>query len=220
MEDVDPGDVSVSLRPLRLMSWDAVRIPSLRNFLFALACGLLLAGVGAWVILGQSVQYYSQATLLIDNPLAIATAHDDTPIIKLNALRLKYSSLANTPAILVPAAQASGLPAAEIDRAATFPASAALVLIVAAKTASPTVSQRVADAVANQVVLYVQREHDQFNVPQQDRFVFTVVGHAYKGTKVGPSRSKAATAAVGAGLGGIAIAYLLLQLITGPRRLR
>jgi hypothetical protein len=220
MEDVDSGDASMQSGLSRFMSWDAVLVPSVRNFLFALACGLLLAAASAGLVLGQSAQYYSQATVLIDNPLAIATAHDDAPILKLNALRLKYASLANTPAILVPAAQAAGLPVAEIDRAATFPSGAALVLLVAAKTGSPRLSTQVAEAVANQIVLYVQHEHEQYNIPAQDRFVFTVVGHAYNGRKVSPSRSRAATTALGVGLGGLAIAYLILQLVTGPRRLQ
>jgi hypothetical protein len=79
---------------------------------------------------------------------------------------------------------------------------------------------QVAEAVANQIVLYVQHEHEQYNIPAQDRFVFTVVGHAYNGRKVSPSRSRAATTALGVGLGGLAIAYLILQLVTGPRRLQ
>ena len=149
---------------------------------------------------------------------AIATAHDDSPILKLNVLRLKYSSLASTPAILDPAARASGLRLSDVQKAATFPTGAALVLVVAARTGSPTLSQRVANAVADEIPLYVQHEHDEYNIPAPDRFIITVVGHAYRGRKVAPSWSKAETAAIAAGLGGLALAYVVLQLISGTRR--
>src|SRR5260370_29721611 len=105
MEDGDPTDVSMMTRQPVPISWEALRTPSLRNSLLAAVLGLLLAGCAGGLTLGQSGQYYSQATLLIDNPLAITTAHDDTPILKLNALRIKYASPANPPALLVPAPQ-------------------------------------------------------------------------------------------------------------------
>ena len=197
---------------------EAVLRPSLRNFLVSVLTGLILAAAGAWVVLGRPSQYYSQATLLIDNPAAIATAHDDAPIVKLNVLRLKYASLAATPAIQGPASQASGLPLADIRKSFTFPAGAALILVVAARTGNRTLSQRVANAIADEIPLYVRQEHDQYDVPVPDRFIFTVVGRAFPGRKVAPSWSKAETAAVAAGLGGLAVAYVALQLVTGLRR--
>ena len=219
LHDVDPGGVPLLARQGWVVWRDAVRTWSLRNLLVAVVAALLLAAAAAWLVLSRSPQYYSQATLLIDNPAAIATAHDDAPILKLNVLRLKYASLAATPAILAPAAQASGLPLSDLQRAATFPSPAALVLTVAARTGSAALSQKVANAVADEIPVYVQHEHDQYNVPAPDRFIFTVVGHAFPGRKISPSWSRARTTAAGAGIAGLAVGYLVLQLATGPRRL-
>lgn len=220
LEDVDAVDAT----PPPRQGWDGWREvvlrPSLRNFLVSVVSGLILAAAGAWAILARTPQYYSQATLLIDNPAAIATAHDDAPIVKLNVLRSKYASLAATPAIQAPAAQASGLPLADIAKSITFPSTASLILVVGARTERPALSQQVANAVADEIPRYVRHEHDQYDVPGPDRFVFTVVGPAYPGQKVAPTRSKAATTAVAAGLAGLAVAYVALQLVTGSRRRR
>jgi uncharacterized protein involved in exopolysaccharide biosynthesis len=216
LPDVDAGDSSP---PQGRDVWrDAVRMPSVRNLLVALVAGLILAAGAAWGVLSQASRYYSQATLLIDNPPAIAAAHDDSPIVKLNVIRLKYAALAATPAILVPAAQAAGLRLADVRKAITFPTGAALILVVGARTASPLLSQRVANAVADEIVVYVEHEHDQYDIPAGDRFVFTVVGRAYPGSRVSPSWSKADTAAIASGFGGLAVAYIVLQLVDGVRR--
>lgn len=200
--------------------WDAVRQWSLRNFLVAVVAGLVAAGTATVLVLGSPAVYASQAALVIDNPHELATAHDDGPLVKLSALRVKYAALAATSLIQAPVAQKLGIPQGRVAEAQALPVGTALTTVVVARDSDPARAQQIAEGVAEELVTYVNDEHERNNVPPDQRFTFTVVGKAFRGAKIRPTTQRAVSAGAAAAVAGMIVVYLLLQVVSGFRRFR
>ncbi|MCU1449463.1 MAG: hypothetical protein JWP02_1633 [Acidimicrobiales bacterium] len=205
--------------PRRWTLWDALRVPSLRNLVFALLLAALGGSAGAVIALRQSPKYSSHAVLLIDQPVLIAEAKDEGLIRKLSLLRFKYAALIKTPGIAGIAAQQLALPEPEV--AAAVGASAtpeSLVLVATAEADTPRAAVRIADGIAAAVVTYADEEQRSYSVPANARYQFSVVAGASNAVKIQPQRKRAVQAAFGLGAVLLAMAYVILQLLTFERR--
>ena len=215
----DPFDESdESSRPADGPVWASLRRPSPRNVVIAVVAAIVAFAIGAAVVLSRPATYYSQSTLLIDNPSQLAAAADEGTIAKLSGLRAKYAALVHTPAIAGPVARRLDIPVGEVYGSAnTFLGLQSLVLVSGATADKPAKAQRIAQAVADEISRYVRDEHVRFHVPLPQRFTITVVNKAYPGQKSSPTRRHAAT--VGLISGGLVLAglYVLLELIAARR---
>jgi capsular polysaccharide biosynthesis protein len=201
-------------------AWEAVRHPTIRNVAIAVVAAVLVGAIAIAAVLARPASYYSQATLLIDNPTQLAASADEGTIAKFSGLRAKYAALVDTPAIAAPVAKRLNIPIDKVyDATNTFLGVQSLVLVSSATAASPRQAQRIAQAVGDELSQYVQREHVRFNVPPPQRFTITVVNDAELGEKSTPTRRQAL--AVGVISGGLVLVglYVLLELV-GARRQR
>jgi capsular polysaccharide biosynthesis protein len=200
--------------------WDALKVLSLRNLVFAVLLGVLGGAAGAVIALRQTPQYSSHAVLLIDQPALISEAKDEGLIRKLSLLRLKYAALVQTPGIAGIAAEQLGVPEPQV--AAAVAASAppdSLALVTTGVGRTPTTAIRLANSIAAAVVTYTDEEQLRYSVPANARYQFSVVAPASEAAKTQPQRKRAVQAAFGLGAILLAAAYVILQLLTFERRL-
>lgn len=179
---------------------------------------MLVAAIVAVSVLRAPAEYQSQAVLVIDNPLALATAGDDGTINKLERLRSKYATLANTAAIAGPAGEQLGRPVGQVIGATdVIVTPAALSLVVIGRAGDSSGARELTEAMAAAIVEFVAQEHLDNNVPPVDRFAFRVVQPASPGFKTYPSRDRATTSALIAFAVVLGGAYVALQLFRpGP----
>ncbi len=190
---------------------------SLRNFVLALIAAALVASVSAAMVLREPAVYESRAVLLIDNPLALATAGDEGTILKLDRLRIKYATLAHTEVIAGPVAKALDLPLGAVLGATDVVATpASLSLVVAARSGKPTAAVALAAAMSTGIVDFVVQEHEANHVPPNDRFVFRVVQPAKFAVKTAPLPRSARSSGAIAFVAALAVAYIGLQLLRAP----
>lgn len=177
--------------------------------------GLVLAGIGdAAVLSGQKTVYTSTAVMLIDDPYALATSGQPNEFANLDALRYKYAALVGTDSIAGPVAAELGLPVGDVVGAVSTKVPAySLIMYVTATWSSPGEAQRLAQATAQQVSTFITHEDDAYNIPASARFTFDVVDPAPPATAQTPSKSKAVSLAIGLGLLGFALGFLVMQLV-------
>jgi uncharacterized protein involved in exopolysaccharide biosynthesis len=192
------------------------------NLTVAILIACVVAAGGALVVRHRSTPtYQSAASLLIDQPQAIAASLDAGIILKLGAVRIKYSELLATEVIAGPTASRLGLPEGYVA-ASLFSVvnPGSLLLVIGARGRDPLVTQREAEAAAEQVALTASAEQSANQIPVLQRYVFRLVIPASRGGKL--PQSKKRMAAVGGGLGVVAgaAAYLLLQLLSFRREPR
>lgn len=190
---------------------------SFRNLTLAFGVAALLAGSAAAITLRAPEQYEATAILVIDNPLALATAGDDGTVNKLDRLRGKYATLSATRAIAAPVAEELGVgPGAVIGRTEVFASTSTLGLVVVGRGSTADGATSMAGAMADGIVAYVEEEHEANAVPTEDRFTFTVAQPAQFARKTSPSTDRALdTAVLTFGLSLVA-AYVVLQLLRTP----
>jgi uncharacterized protein involved in exopolysaccharide biosynthesis len=195
----------------------AVERFSIRNLTYALVASVLVAGLSAAVTLRAPAEYRSAAVLLIDNPLALASAGDDATENKLQQLRGKYATLANTELIAGPVADKLDMSVgAVIGATEVQPTPATLSLLVTAKGDDPARTQALAAAMSEEIGAYVQAEHETYGVAPADRFSIRVVQEATPAVQTSPSSDRALSSALVAFLVVLALAYFTLQLLRPP----
>ncbi len=195
----------------------AVERFSIRNLTYALLAAALLAGLSAAVALRAPAEYRSRAVLLIDNPLALATAGDDATVNKLEQLRGKYATLADTELMAGPVADELGMSVgAVIEATSVQPTPATLTLLVTADGDDPARTQALAAAMAQEIGSFVQTEHETYGVAQADRFSIRVVQEASPAVQTSPSSDRALRSAALAFVVVLALAYFALQLLRPP----
>lgn len=192
----------------------------MRNPLLAAAVGLLVGGLVAGSFLVRSPVYRSTATLLIDQPAAIALSPNEGLIAKLSRLRFKYTDLVSTDRIAEPVAADLGLATGEVAGSVSASAPAnSLLLHVTARNNDPETARRIAQATAEQVAEDARREQIEVGVDPGRRFSFVLVDEASGAAKVQPSTRRAAGAA---GVSGLLAAGAVLAtgwfLVPGVRR--
>jgi hypothetical protein len=156
----------------------------------------------------------------MDDPHQLALSGDDGLINKLNQLRLKYSGLVQTEAIAGPVAQQLGVdPGTVAASSAAIPSQASLLLYTQSVAATPAMAQRMAQAVAEELVNYVQAENSRFQLPPDLQYSFSIVSPALGASQIAPSHSRAEMVAGALAAAALIIAYVTLQLVA-PRRER
>jgi capsular polysaccharide biosynthesis protein len=212
----DDGVDVIGAPPLDV--WEAIRRPSLRNALIALGRALVLAGITVGVLLARPTRYRSTALLVIDSPAQIAASADNGTIAKLTALRYKYSAIARTSSMAEPVAERTGVPLGVVLRSTQVtPYPDSLIIGVASTTADPARSQRISQALADEIQTYVEQEHDRYKIPDNQRFLFSLVEPAHPGVKVEPDRQRALYAGLVVGVVVLALGYVAVQLVTARR---
>jgi capsular polysaccharide biosynthesis protein len=210
----DPG----FYRPSR--TWALLAQFSLANLLTALVIACIFAGVTGVAVLKEKAKYESAAIIEL-HQAKVFTDSGPGPVTKLNALRARYASLAETQAVLQPVGKAVGLAPGQVGKAVTVAFTGpSLLMKPTATTTSPELSQRLADAMADELSSYATKEQTDDKIAPADQVQLRVVQRALPGVKVSPdsSRALASAAVVGAVL--LAGVYTILQLVAGRTRRR
>lgn len=201
--------------------WERTSLPLVRSVVVSVVLALAAAGAGVAVKATATGIYRSQATLLMDEPGAIAASADAGVVQKLSALRAKYAALALTAPVLDAAAQASGLPVAVVGGATQvgFPAND-LTLQVSGVSPDPRNAQRVAQSVAESLSGFASSEQAATGVPPREQVAISVIDPAGPAVKTSPTTRNIALTGLVAGVVVLVLAYLVAQLAwTRPRRL-
>ena len=194
--------------------WRALRTTPLPGLVFGVALGVVLAVVSAVIALSGPTVYTSTTVMLINDPLALATAGDQGQLLKLDALRYKYSGLAGTEALAAPVAQELKLPVGQVLGAVTTQVPPETLLMdVVATWSTPSEAAALSQAMADQITAYVKTEEVNNAIPLNDRFTFTAVEAASTPTPVGPSPFHAATLALALAVLGLIVGFVGAQLV-------
>jgi capsular polysaccharide biosynthesis protein len=200
--------------------WEALKHRPGRSLLLSLAIAVFAAALGATLILREPGKYNSTATLLINDPQQLATAGDDGMINKLNALRLKYAGLVSTSTIAGPVAQQLGIDERTVATSTVaLPGPDSLILSTQATTSNPSLAERMAQGVADELIAYVDSENSRFQLASNLQYTFSVVNPATSAVQIAPSHGRAATVAGAMAAVAVIAAYVTLQLVA-PRRSR
>lgn len=192
--------------------WDAITTPSITNALIAAVIALILAGVAFTTVTRQTPVYQSTAIMLLDQPAQIAKGSEGT-VVKLNLLRQKYAAILTTTAVMRPAATKAGVPLGLIrsSQSPTFPA-LSLTLYPVVRSGDPLLARRMAQATAEALSDYVAEEQDATGLDSSLQLSLRIIEDARPGIKVTPQRTKARQSAIVAGVAGLLLGYVGLQL--------
>jgi capsular polysaccharide biosynthesis protein len=172
-------------------------------------------------VLRQPKKFQSRAITVLDQPSAVFNlTGGEGAIAKLNALRAKYGLLAKTRRITAGVAKRTGIPEGHIAGAidVTLPGPTQVILI-SATTGNPERSRNIANATADELGAFVKSEQDAVKIPAKDQIKLTIAAPAQPGRQIEPTRSRAMTVGVLAGLLGLVACYLIADAIRA-RRLR
>jgi capsular polysaccharide biosynthesis protein len=211
-----PGDPTGLYRPSR--TWALLARFSFANLITALVAACIFAGLAGAVVLKEKAKYESSSVVEL-HQAKVFTDSGPGPVTKLNALRARYASLAETQAVLAPVGTKVGLPPGQVGRAVTVVIGApSLLMRPTARTTSPKLSQQLADAMADELTAYAQKEQTDDKIAPGDQVQLRVVQRALPGVKVSPDSSRALAAAAIVGVLVLAGVYTLLQLVIGRTR--
>lgn len=189
-------------------------MPRARDILVALIFGLGLAAGGALLVLRQPARFLSFATVLIDQPQAIADSKDASIVDKLSRLRFKYGGLARTSLVAAPVATKLELPERLVLRSINSTIiQQTLLFTIEARAGRPATAQRIAQATAEQIAVYAQQEQDADQVPADRQIRLEVVIPADRGVKFTPTNSRLYTITGLGGVLGLIAGYVLMRLI-------
>ena len=200
--------------------WDAIATPSLANFLLAVVVAVLFSGLASANVLRQTPIYQSTAVMLLDQPVQIAIGNEGT-LVKLNLLRSKYTALLTTRDVMAPAAAKAGVTVEEItgSQAPTF-TGGSLTIFPVVRSRDPVKAQRMAAATADALSEYVVKEQAATGLDPKLQITLRVIQPAGQAVKVSPQAKKARQVGIVAGVAGLVVAYVGLQLGSGRRRLK
>ena len=180
--------------------------PSRLQFLIVAIAVALGVAVGAAAALGvarSQPTYQSNATLLIDEPRAIAASNDGGIVDKLGRLRAFYADVVGSDVFAAPVAAQVGLPLGVVRAALTVNVPTnSLVLVVGTRTNNPTTSRLLAQAAAEALVTYVQQEQTRNSIPDAQRVTMTVITPAGTAAQIAPTKRREI------GVGAIAFAVI------------
>jgi capsular polysaccharide biosynthesis protein len=213
-----PGDPNRLYRPSR--TWELLSRFSVVNFIVAVVAAGIFAGLAGTAVLREKPTYESGAVIEL-HQAKVFTDAGPGPVTKLNALRARYAALADTQPVLQPIGQKLGLPPGQVGRATEIVVGApSLLMRATARSGNRDLSQKMADAMADELSAYATKEQTDDKIAPTDQVQLRVVQHALPGVKVSPDSSRAFATAAVAGLVVLALAYTVLQLVTGGKRRR
>ena len=211
-----PGDPTGLYRPSR--TWALLAQFSLANLLTAIVTACIFAGLAGVVVLKETAKYESASVVEL-HQAKIFTDSGPGPVTKLNALRARYASLAETQPLLAPVGTTVGLAPGQVAKAVTVVVSgSSLLMKPTARTTSPQLSQRLADAMADELSAFAKKEQTDDGILPADQVQLRVVQRALPGVKVSPDSSRALASAAVVGMVVLAGVYTVLQLVIGRKR--
>lgn len=180
-----PGTIDPQRRAVRTGPLAALLRGRVLAFLPVAVVVGVLAGFAAANV---GVTYSSQATLLIDQPRAIAASGDEGVVAKLSRLRYKYAGLVTTTRVAGPAAQATGLSeGAASGRLFATVDPTSLLLAVGSRGSDAASTRRLAVAAADALVGYVRSEQERAGIPARQRLTLSVVVPAGPARQISPT---------------------------------
>jgi capsular polysaccharide biosynthesis protein len=161
--------------------------------------------------------FRSQAAISLDQPLKIAASPNDGEIDKLSRLRTTYIGVVKFDSVVDAVAKEVHLSRGQV-RSRVFAAAdpSSLVLIVGATDHTTTSARRVATALANEVIVYIQQQQDKYKIPDADRISATMVVAPATAPQVAPTKRKEVTSGVVAGLIAFLVVYGIGSLFRRP----
>ncbi len=201
--------------------WSALTDSPRLAMVFGLELAILLAAVGVFIGLRGAPVYSSKAVMLIDDPYRLATAGDDGQLVKLSALRVKYSALAGTSAMAQPVAAELHLPMSTVlDEVTVQVPLESLLMDVVSSAPTARRARELTAAMSSEITTYVQHEDATYAIPASDRFTITSIGPPSAATSSGPSRSHAVTLGAGLGAIGFLVGFCATQLLRRRKSVR
>jgi hypothetical protein len=205
------------------LAWERLAQPLLISVMIATAVGLVGGAVTASVARSRPARYLSQATVLLDQPVAMAISGSEGVVVKLSDLREKYVALAATAPVIDAAANLAGLtPGVVAGDQLITEGQNSLTIQVGGQSTDPRVARQVAQGMAQAISQYVAHEQaglPQDAVPPVDRIEARVIQPASAPAKVSPSNRRVAVAAALVLVVLWLLAYAVTQLAL-TRRLR
>ena len=169
-------------------------LPGGRALVTGLIVGTVLAVLAVIVVLAGPSQYVSQATLLIDQPRALAASGSEGLVVKLSRLRVKYADLASADVVIDPVSQETGIRPADIRReTGAFAPPQTLTLVVTARSGDAERARQLSQAVAERLSTFTDQEQDSLDIPADQRVTLTVIDEAGRAAKAAPTAQRALT---------------------------
>jgi hypothetical protein len=100
-----------------------------------------------------------------------------------------------------------------------LPGPDSLILSTQATTSNPSLAERMAQGVADELIAYVDSENSRFQLAPNLQYTFSVVNPSTSAVQIAPSHGRAATVAGAMAAVAVIAAYVTLQLVA-PRRSR
>jgi hypothetical protein len=197
------------------------RRPSIvRNVVIALLIGVIVATPVALFVKRRRPTFESAAVVVLDSKRVYDPRVGAAEILRLNALRRKYSALVRTSDVAGVAARTAHVtPAIAASHARVLITQDALVMYPVAEASTGREAALLAKGLADALVSLADREQADAGVAEPDRVKLRLVQPPFA-HKVSPTSKDVTTAGISAGVAAAALAYVLLQLITPGRRRR
>jgi len=174
--------------------------PTLFPVMWAVAAFILAVALSSASFVGYRhyhPTYRATAAVGFDQPRAIAAAGDAGEIQKLSQLRLVYAGLAKTDVMTEPIAAKLKLPRGLIaSSVVTTTPPQSLLLLVSAERPSTTQAKLIAEALANEIVTYVDQVQKSAKVPSLQRVQAQVVLHSHFAVQVSPTDKRRLSVAI------------------------
>ena len=193
--------------------------PTALSLVAAGTVGLVAAIAGMIIVLSGPTAYVSQATLLIDQPRAVAASTSEGLVVKLSRLRVKYADLAEADLVVDAVADETGIRARDVRKETfAFAPAQTLTVVAGARSDEKEQAERLAAALADELSAYAEDEQEDLDIPEEQQVVLTLIDDANEGEKVTPSARRAlSVGALAFVVGAVAVA-VGLPLVRDARR--
>jgi capsular polysaccharide biosynthesis protein len=205
---------SAATQPDRTVS-DGIQYPrhARRRFplvlvVIAVAIAVIAAVGGFELVKRNAPTYRSSVAITLDQPLKLAASINSGEVDKLARLRAKYMGVVKFDTVVAAVAKEVNLTPGQV-RTRVFAAAepSSLLLIVGANDHTPAGARRIATALANEMIVYIQKEAVANKIPDKDRITAQIVVAAGAGTQTSPTRRKEVTSGIVTGL----LAFLIIM---------
>ena len=192
------------MRPSRALSLETIRLPRnssnrfpLAVLVLALVLALIAAATGYEIEASSTPTFRAQAAISLDQPLKIATSNSSGEIDKLARLRATYLGVVKFDTVVDAVAKEVKLTKGQV-RSRVFASAdpSSLLMVVGANDRTGVSARRIATALANEMLVYIQQQQDKAKVPDTDRIIATIVVAPLGATQIAPSRRDKNTAAI------------------------
>ena len=193
--------------------------PTRSSLLAGLGAGLVLAVLAMILVLTRPAEYASHATLLIDQPRALAASGSEGLVVKLSRLRVKYADMASADVVVNPVAKEVGVEPADVRRETfAFVPPQTLTVVVTAQSGDAERARQLSQVLADELSDFTAAEQEGLDIPEDQQVTLSVIDEATRGSKIAPTNRRALSVAVVAFvLAGLAVA-VGIPLLRDSRR--